>query len=161
MSNISSAVVHRDNPTTQSLAFLRSMTWTKNTYFLSDSKADQSIAAIYALLQTTYWAANRPLDVVQQIVEHSHCFSLWHDDNLIGFVRAITDYATTSWIADMVIREDYQGQQLGQWMLACVMDHPHLKGTQFALQTKDAQRFYEKMGFAQRTSLMSTAVPYL
>lgn len=137
------------------------MTWTKGAFTLSDDALTHQIDAIHALLQTTYWAANRPLDIVQHIVERSHCFSLWHDDNLIGFVRAITDYATTSWIADMVIREDHQGQQLGQWMLACVMDHPRLKGTQFALQTKDAQRFYEKMGFAQRTSLMSTAVPYL
>lgn len=137
------------------------MIWTKGAFTLSDDTLTHQIDAIHALLQTTYWAASRPLDIVQQIVEHSHCFALWHGDNLIGFVRVITDYATTSWIADMVIREDYQGQQLGQWMLACVMHHPRLKATQFALQTKDAHRFYQKMGFEQRLSLMSTGVPYL
>lgn len=137
------------------------MTWTKEAFTLSDSQEQLDTARIHTLLQTTYWAASRPVDVVQQIVEHSHCFSLWDGDEQIGFVRAITDYTTTTWIADMVIKDEYKGQRLGQWMLECVMNHPRLATTQFALQTKDAHGFYARMGFQQRDSLMSTAVSYL
>jgi len=137
------------------------MTWTRNTFAFSDELDQQQPDQIYALLQTTYWATNRPLDVVEKLIAHSHCFSLRDGSNLIGFVRAITDYTTTTWIADMVIADGYKGQRLGQWMLECVMSHPRLQSTQFALQTKDAHSFYTKMGFEQRDSLMSTAVAYL
>ena len=98
---------------------------------------------------------------MKKILAHSHCFSLFDNDVQIGFVRVVTDYSAASWISDMVINPSYRGQQLGQWMLRCVMDHPELKHTQFSLQTEDAHGFYEKLGFKQRPSLMSTPSSYL
>ena len=137
------------------------MIWTKDQYTLSDKVEDQDAEQIYALLDATYWGVNRSLQKVERFIAHSLCFSLFEHDKLVGFVRVVSDYATISWVADMVIAECCRGKSLGSWMMQCVMAHPLLKQTQFALQTKDAHTFYDKLGFKQRPMLMSTDVSYL
>ena len=137
------------------------MTWTRENYILSDNKEDQDPESIQRLLKDSYWASDRSLDKIKKILTHSHGFSLFDKDVQIGFVRVVSDYSCASWIADMIINPSYRGQQLGQWMMRCVMDHPDLKHTQFSLQTEDAHTFYEKLGFKQRPSLMSTPSSYL
>ena len=80
---------------------------------------------------------------------------------MVGFVRVISDYSSLAWIADMFVDAPHRGKGIGGWMLDCLMEHPQLMGCQFVLQTKDAHTFYEKRGFEQRETLMSTSVPYL
>ena len=137
------------------------MIWEREGLVLSDEPVDQDAEAIYALLTDTYWAKERTKDEVKKIIAHSLCFSLKDKGELIAFVRIISDYTKMSWVSDMIVREEYRGRQLGYWMMQKVMNHPELKGTQFALQTKDAHSFYEKLGFAQRSTLMSTSATYL
>lgn len=137
------------------------MQWENKGYILYDEKERVDIAALHALLRQTYWAGSRSRDKVEMLVANSTCFSLYNKEELIGFVRVVSDFASTSWVADMVVKSTYRGQGLGQWMMACVLTHPDLVNTQFALQTKDAHSFYEKLGFACRPVLMSTAVSYL
>lgn len=45
--------------------------------------------------------------------------------------------------------------------MQCVMQHPDLVETQFALQTADAHEFYRRLGFSENDALMSTRVDYL
>lgn len=137
------------------------MTWERDGFILSDNVEDQDVQAICNLLRSTYWAGDRTFEQMQKVVRHSLCFSLTLEDELVGFVRIISDYTKMSWVSDMVVKEDFRGLQLGQWMMHRVMQHPDLKHTQFALQTKDAHSFYAKLGFARRTTLMSTSVAYL
>ena len=137
------------------------MIWKKDNFKLYDEKDVVDIQQTHTLLRQTYWAENRPRQKLILAMEHSTCFSLFREDELVGFVRVISDFASTSWVSDMIITETYQGQGLGYWMMECVMSHPRLAHTQFMLQTKDAHAFYEKLGFAQRESLMSTAASYL
>ena len=137
------------------------MEWYHESFVISDEPDNTSVDETFALLQTTYWAHKRPLNVVQQIIERSLCFFLRIDGKQIGFARVITDFVTTSWLADVVLHETYQKQGLGEWMMKCVLAHPQLKGTQFALQTADAHVFYERLGFTQNAALMSTRVDYL
>ena len=137
------------------------MIWEKGDYWLSDNKEDQDIEAVYALLRTSYWAANRSREVIELVMSHSLCFSLRKGEKYIGFVRVVSDYGSTSWVSDMIVDPGYRGEGLGRWMMEQVMNHPKIKHTQFALQTKDAHSFYEKLGFAQRPVLMSTSSSYL
>lgn len=137
------------------------MIWNKDGFKLYDEKDVVDVRQTHALLVQTYWAGNRSLKKVKTLIEHSTCFSLFREDEQVGFVRVVSDFASTSWIADMVIKDGYQGKGLGYWMMECVMSHPRFSHTQFALQTKDAHSFYEKLGFAQRETLMSTSVSYL
>ncbi|MEM8483902.1 MAG: GNAT family N-acetyltransferase [Bacteroidota bacterium] len=137
------------------------MQWEYNSYVLYDEKDRVDITALHALLRQTYWAGSRSREKVEKLVANSTCFSLYNGKELIAFVRVVSDFASTSWVADMVVKSAYRGEGLGQWMMEQVLAHPELSHTQFALQTKDAHSFYEKLGFAQRPTLMSTAVTYL
>lgn len=137
------------------------MQWENNGYVLYDEKSRVDIAALHTLLRQTYWAGSRSREKVEKLVANSTCFSLYNEQELVAFVRVVSDFVSTSWVADMVVKSTYRGQGLGRWMMARVLAHPDLVNTQFALQTKDAHSFYEKLGFARRSVLMSTAVSYL
>lgn len=137
------------------------MQWAYKDYILYDDKERVDMSALHALLRQTYWAGSRSREKLETLVMNSTCFSLYSDQELIAFVRVVSDFASTSWIADMVVKSSHRGEGLGQWMMAQVLAHPRLAHTQFALQTKDAHAFYEKLGFAQRPTLMSTAISYL
>ena len=95
------------------------------------------------------------------MLHSSLCFFLRSGEQQIGFARVITDGVTTSWLADVVLSEQFQNDGLGSWMMECVMAHPDIAETQFALQTGSAHAFYKRLGFAQNEALMSTAVDYL
>ena len=137
------------------------MIWTKDNFRLYDEKDIVDVDQTHALLRQTYWASNRPRKKVEKLISNSTCFSLFRGDELVAFVRVVSDFAAVSWVADMVVKDSYQGLGLGGWMMECVLSHPELKHTQFALQTKDAHTFYEKLGFEKRETLMSTSVSYL
>ena len=137
------------------------MIWEKEDFKLFDTKEAVDPEQTYQLIGQTYWSVNRSRSMLDQLVEHSTCFSLYRGECLVGFVRVISDFTTTSWVADMVIDQNYQRRQLGYWMMECILAHPSFAHTQFVLQTKDAHGFYEKLGFEKRSTLMSTAVPYL
>jgi GNAT superfamily N-acetyltransferase len=137
------------------------MRWTRDNLILTDEPTSTCVEDTYRLLQATYWAHTRPIEVVERILDRSLCFFLLDDDRQVGFGRVISDFVTTSWIADVVLEATCQNQGVGSWMMRCVLEHPSIKDTQFALQTGSAHDFYERLGFARRETLMSTAVDYL
>ncbi len=132
------------------------MEWEKGRYRITDDPAQIKIDVVWRLLQTTYWKDRRPREIVEKIVARSLCFSLFDDTRQIGFGRAVTDKATITWLADVVVEPAYRSRGLGTWFVACVVSHPAIKGTQMALQTLDAHGFYEKFGFSANCALMST-----
>ena len=50
---------------------------------------------------------------------------------LIGFARLITDFVTFSYLTDVYVLPQWQGQKLGQWLIECVQETlesmPHLR----------------------------------
>lgn len=137
------------------------MVWEKELFKLYDEKDIIDVEQVFQLLHKTYWASTRDRETLQKLIDNSTCFSLFRGDEQVGFVRVVSDFARTSWVSDMIIKKEYQGKGLGEWMMHIVMTHPLLNQTQFSLQTKDAHSFYEKLGFKQRETLMSTEVSYL
>lgn len=138
------------------------MQWTQSEFTLTDESPANSLEATYQLLSQTYWAQNRPREKVEGILANALCvYLLDGNQRQIGFARVISDYVTTSWLADVVVDSAHRGQGLGGWVVTCLMAHPQVKGTQFILQTKDAQGFYTPFGFAPNSALMSTSVDYL
>lgn len=137
------------------------MIWHRDSYLITNDRHSTAIKDTFELLQSTYWAHRRPLETVEKILEHSLCFFLIQESTQIGFARVITDYASTSWLADVVIAENSQNQGLGNWMMDCVLHHPDIRHTQFVLQTGSAHEFYQRLGFRPHESLLSTPVDYL
>jgi GNAT superfamily N-acetyltransferase len=128
--------------------------WNKAGFMISDDPQLIDRDAVFSLLSNTYWGENVKREIIEQGIDHSHCFGIYQDGNQIGFTRVITDKAVFSWILDVVIDENSRGNGLGKWLLDCILNHPDLKHTKFRLTTKDAHEFYRKFGFEEEEILM-------
>lgn len=129
------------------------MEWTRNGFNISADKSRLSLDVIHAFLKTTYWAADRSREQIARSLESSLCFGLYHDMRQIGFARVVTDEVSHSWLGDVFVLPEFQGQGLGKWLVACVVSHPIIKVTGCDLGTRDAHGLYEKFGFTRREQM--------
>ena len=123
------------------------MEWHHGDYLLTDDKSRLDLDAIMAMLADTYWAGNRPRDVITRAIKHSICLGMFHHGRQVGFARAVTDHATFTWICDVIVHPDQRGRGLGKWLMKCVLEHPELQTLSQCLRTRDAHTLYEPFGF--------------
>jgi GNAT superfamily N-acetyltransferase len=104
--------------------------------------------AIYALSEAEGW--NSPRIPQSQTLESWHnswpVLVIVHEETVIGFLRALTDYAIATYIADILVAPGWQRQGLGRALLEVC--HQLTPLTHFVLMSvKEAVKFYEKDGF--------------
>ncbi|HUE36802.1 MAG TPA: GNAT family N-acetyltransferase [Candidatus Acidoferrum sp.] len=123
---------------------------TEGGLLISDDKARLDRPLIHRFLsQRSYWAKDAPVEIVERSIEHSLCFGLYKGGRQIGFARAVTDFATFAWLADVFIVEETRGHGYGKKLVAAIVAHPGLQGLRrFMLGTRDAHAFYAQYGFA-------------
>lgn len=71
----------------------------------------------------------------------------WHNDELVGFARGITDFAWTGWLSQIAVDPRFQKQGIGKRLLDLVIEH---LGDEVSLLTHSADSatgFYEATGF--------------
>ena len=104
---------------------------------------------VVRLLRTTYWAEKRPVEVIERSMQNSLCFGVRVEgrDELAAFARVITDYATTYYLADVVVDPALRGRGLGKALVGHIVSHPALAGLRGFLITRDAQGLYRPFGF--------------
>lgn len=129
------------------------MFWEKDEFIVSVQKEEVDIDILHRLLKSSYWAQHRTREEIEASVENSLCFSLLRNKQMIGFARVLTDKMAYAIILDMIIKNDYRGQGLGQWMMACICKHPEVAPLRQLLWTGDADQFYNKCEFAEMTTL--------
>jgi GNAT superfamily N-acetyltransferase len=122
-------------------------------YTISTDPARLDLDAIYAYITHSYWAPGRAREVVAATLQNSLCFGLYDHDVQIGFARVITDYATMAYLCDVYVLEEYRGRGLGKWLVATVLECPHLAIVgRWSLHTRDAHSLYARYGFEPITS---------
>ena len=130
------------------------MQWKRRNYLISDSKKKLDVDFIHRSLRTSYWAQNRTKRTVKKTIENSLYFGVYTKGQQIGFCRAVTDYCTFTWVADVFIDPAFRGKGLGVWMMKCFVKHPKIKNTMHMLGTKDAHKLYEKVGFFRKEAMI-------
>lgn len=125
--------------------------WQRDPFTISDDPARLDVALIHDFISTkSYWGIGRPIAVVQRSIDGSFPFGIYRGDEMVGFARVVTDYATFAWIADVFVVEWARGQGLSKWLMEVMLDHPKLQGfRRWVLATKDAQELYRKFGFIE------------
>jgi len=125
------------------------MEFRNGNFIISTDKARLQLPVIHDFLaNSSYWAKNVPLAVVQKAIANSLCFGVYEGEQQIGFARVTTDYATFAYLADVFILESHRGQGLSKWLMSCIVAHPELQGLRrWMLATRDAHRLYEQYGF--------------
>ncbi len=120
----------------------------RGEFVLTTDVARLDVAEIHAFLTTSYWAEGIPLETLERSLKGSICFGLLHGARQVGFARIISDGATFAYLADVYVLEEFRGQDLGKWMMACMKKHPDLQGLRrWMLATRDAHGLYRQYGF--------------
>jgi GNAT superfamily N-acetyltransferase len=132
------------------------MQWQQNGIVIFDEREKVDLDVVHNLLKTSYWAENRPKETIARSIENSLCFSMFKTERQIGFARVVTDFATFSWIADVMIAPQFRGQGLGKFLMRCVTEHPAIAGVKQTLRTRDAHGLYEQYGFTRTEFMMRT-----
>jgi GNAT superfamily N-acetyltransferase len=122
-------------------------TRTHGEYEISDDPARLDLEAVERLLRGTYWAAQRPREVIEKSIARSLCIAAYHRGGLVGFARVVTDGLTIAWICDVVIDEAHRGSGLGKALVEAVVMHPEIADVRQILATRDAHTLYERYGF--------------
>lgn len=120
-------------------------------YTLSTDRARLDFDVIHRYLsQTSYWAKDRPRDVMERAVDGSALVigAYTTAGEQVGFARMITDLATWAYLCDVFVLPEHQGDGLGTTMVGTIVEHPDVVGvkTQF-LATADAHELYKRFGY--------------
>jgi GNAT superfamily N-acetyltransferase len=115
---------------------------------LDDDTARLDVGRVHGWLASSYWSPGIERTLVERAMAGSHCLGAYRDGEQVGFARAITDFATFAWIADVWVDEGARGQGLGRRMVGWFVDHPRYAGIRrVGLVTADAHGVYEALGF--------------
>lgn len=122
-------------------------------YRIIDGAENMKLEDIQRLLKMTYWADKRSPETVEKSVRNASCYGVYLDDvnKLVGFARVISDYATTFYLADVIIDPEYQRQGFGTALVSYVLSRPEYQGLRGILLTKNAHGLYRKFGFELNT----------
>lgn len=123
------------------------METTFNGFVISDDREKLQLDRIRTLLENTYWAGNRPAEIIKKSIANSLCFGIYAGEKQVGFARCVSDFATVFWLADVIIDPDYRKLGLGKALVDAVVSHPRLSGCKGILATWDAHGLYEQYGF--------------
>ena len=108
-----------------------------------------NLSDIIRLLKSTYWADKRSDEQIEKSARNSSCYGIYveGEKKLAGFARVISDYATTYYLCDVVIDEDYQHKGLGTALVSYIESLPVNEGLRGILVTRDAHSLYRKFGY--------------
>ena len=118
-------------------------------YRIVEGKENIKVEEVERLLKMTYWADTRPIEKIRKSMDNSECYGLFIEgiDQLVGFARVITDYATTYYLCDVIIDNEYQHNGLGKALVSHIASIPKYAELRGLLVTKDAHGLYEKYGY--------------
>ena len=116
-------------------------------YKFSDNKSLISINKVCELLENSYWANNRKKEINIKAIENSICIGIYLKEEMVGFARLVTDYATMYWLCDVIIDENHRKNGLGKKLIEIISKMNQFEGMFGLLATRDAHGLYEKYGF--------------
>lgn len=114
---------------------------------VSTDKSRLDTGLIHAFLSRSYWAEGRTLETVEAALRGSLCFGVYEGEKQVGFARAVTDYATFAYLADVFVIATHRRKGLGKLLLNSVLRQPELQSCSWALFTLDAHALYAQFGF--------------
>ena len=118
-------------------------------YRIIEGSDQMNTDEVVRLLKTTYWANKRSKEQIEKSMRNSSCYGIYLPDErkLVGFARVISDFATTYYLADVIIDQEYRHHGLGKTLVSYIVSRPEYAALRGILLTKDAHGLYEKYGF--------------
>ena len=100
------------------------------------------------LLKQTYWAAERPKELVEKSLANSVNYGAFDESGrLIGFARVVTDFVCIYYVCDVVVDEKHRRFGIGKALVDAIVSDERFAHIGALLKTKDAHGWYRKYGF--------------
>ena len=132
------------------------MKWEFEGYTINTDKSLISVDRVKDFLSDSYWASDRSKELIEKTIMNSFCYGVYHEDELVGFARVVSDYATMFWTCDVYIDKSHRGRGLGKKLIGCITETPEFKNLRGILVTRDAHGLYEQFGFERVESRFMT-----
>ncbi len=119
-------------------------------------KIHQTITAeqFIELLERSTLAQRRPVDdrqCIQGMLDNSNLMiSAWHDQQLVGIARSMTDFHYACYLSDLAVHADYQKQGIGKKLLSLTQQQLGEKCKLILVAAPAASSYYEHTGFRNR-----------
>ena len=99
--------------------------------------------------KNTSWAKNRKIKDLKNCLANSDVIvSLWSNNTILGFGRALTDGTYRSVLWDIVIDHNHQGKGYGKLIVNSLLESKKIKQSEkIYLMTSNQKDFYCQIGF--------------
>ncbi len=126
---------------------------TEKDYMITDHISPEEFMEMRKLVGFTLF----PEEQAAEGLKHSSYICCLRKDGLpIAMGRMISDHGYVVYIADIIVRPEYQGQGLGSVVVHLILEHirstlkPGYKIMITLVSAKGKEEFYEKFGFISR-----------
>jgi ribosomal protein S18 acetylase RimI-like enzyme len=97
-----------------------------------------------------------PTALHRSFAASQHVAMAWDGDAVVGTARLLSDGVCNAYLVDVWTRSSHRRRGIASAMVRDLMTR--VPGQHIALQTDDAQAFYEALGFRPQPELYSTVV---
>ena len=106
------------------------------------------------LHRNAFWAKDRTINDLRKCLANSDVIvSIWSQDELVGFGRALSDGIYRSVLWDIVIDQNHQGRGYGKMIIKNILESKQIKHTQkIYLMTSNKKLFYSQVDFKEVSS---------
>lgn len=143
------ATILRHSPELPLPAFLRVAAGSNIRLACAIDEHGSELDEVIALLDDAYWLEGVPRDEVRAAIQRSSATITARDEHgkLVGFARAVSD-GKVAWIYDVIVAPSSRDTGVGAAIMRVLLDHPAVRTARHVrLTTKDAMRFYARLGF--------------
>ena len=104
--------------------------------------------------RNAFWAKSRTINDLKQCLANSDVIvSLWVDDEIVGFGRALTDGIYRGVLWDIVIDQNHQGKGFGTLIVKNLLSSKRIRNTKkLYLMTTNKKKFYSQFDFKEVNS---------
>ena len=101
-----------------------------------------------------FWANNRTINDLKKCLANSDVIvSIWFDNEIVGFGRALTVGIYRGVLWDIVIDQNHQGKGFGKLIVKNLLNSKKIKNTKkIYLMTTNKKLFYSQLDFKEVTS---------
>ena len=98
-----------------------------------------------------FWAKNRTINDLKKCLANSDVvISLWVENEIVGFGRALTDGIYRGVLWDIVIDQNHQGKGFGTLIVKNILSSKKIKNTKkLYLMTTNKKLFYSQLDFKE------------
>ncbi|GAA6133609.1 GNAT family N-acetyltransferase [Oceaniserpentilla sp. 4NH20-0058] len=103
------------------------------------------------LLKASSLSKRRPIDdetCLKGMLENSNlCISAWHNNQLVGIARCMTDFHYACYLSDLAVDESFQNQGIGKALQVKVQQQLNDKCKLILISAPAANDYYQHIGF--------------